>query len=676
MSVVLQPGQRICSHVRIVKPAPPDAGSRLFGDVWMAADDESGGQLWLTVVGEEFLPSIFEFSEFMAKANGLSRLRHPDLVRVALVDREEKYCVIGYEALDGANLFSELLLREKLDAEKVLRRSLQLAKGLAYLHSRGVMHGLLSAATTFEWEGQTLAWQYGLVQAIDSAALAEHCRRASDDELFPPELHRGSASPATDVWAWAALVAEMASGLSTLEAINETLDGGQGFEADPRLVEVLQQCLAADPAARLSDANQIVERLELIKRGGAVVGMPGSLAPPPPPKAATGAIPALEAGLPDSSDSFEALELDDADIVESGGHRIRRNRPGDSTAGLRALAKDELGDSMTAALDKVLESGSNLSFDEVMEQSDPHLVELAQEAAMKARVGAPRGLDAGLPAGVPSPAPRVATGRVGGDEGVDEAIPVDKKKFELPRRPGPHGPPPRPMAVVLLGLTAGLVGLSFMHVANERGGAGKLFGVESKAPPAVAGGTEGAETEGPVVDTDGAPALPEPSEPDLATPPAACAAGMAAINDDFCIDTGEFPGAKRIPQVDLKHRQAALLCENRGHRLCSFDEWKLACRGAEGRKVPYGKTPKAEMCNTASIAGFPQETGASASYRNCVTPEGVYDLVGNVGEWVAEGFAVGGDSTTDMRQATCTAKGRPPKGYQGADLGFRCCMDR
>jgi len=130
------------------------------------------------------------------------------------------------------------------------------------------------------------------------------------------------------------------------------------------------------------------------------------------------------------------------------------------------------------------------------------------------------------------------------------------------------------------------------------------------------------------------------------------------------------------PASTVSTAQAATLCERRDARLCSFAEWSRACAGTKGRRFPYGPSAQADRCNTASIAGFPQELAAAGAYADCVTAEGFHDLVGNVGEWAAEGIAVGGDSSTPIAEATCKAKGRPPKGFSGPDLGFRCCMDR
>ena len=44
-----------------------------------------------------------------------------------------------------------------------------------------------------------------------------------------------------------------------------------------------------------------------------------------------------------------------------------------------------------------------------------------------------------------------------------------------------------------------------------------------------------------------------------------------------------------------------------------------------------------------------------------------------LGEWVDGGQAMGGDFSTLPDQATCRARGRPPRGFSDPKLGFRCC---
>jgi formylglycine-generating enzyme required for sulfatase activity len=147
------------------------------------------------------------------------------------------------------------------------------------------------------------------------------------------------------------------------------------------------------------------------------------------------------------------------------------------------------------------------------------------------------------------------------------------------------------------------------------------------------------------------------------------------VGPKTCMDPGEFPGLRRVPRTGVTLREAAEACEARGVRLCARSEWQHACAGPRHNRFPYGPALVPDTCNTASAAGFPQEIGPSGAWERCVTPAGIHDLVGNAGEWVAEGVALGGDSSTPGSDAHCAAQGRPPPAYAGADLGFRCCAD-
>ena len=185
-------------------------------------------------------------------------------------------------------------------------------------------------------------------------------------------------------------------------------------------------------------------------------------------------------------------------------------------------------------------------------------------------------------------------------------------------------------------------------------------------------GATGAGAEVGAEETTGAPTIRE----DVPAPPKACPKGTVAVDETACIDVAEFPGYRRIPRVDVTFAQAARACEERGARLCDKAEWRRACEGGERLRYPYGDRLMEGVCNTASVAGYDQNVAITGSSPGCVTAAGVYDMVGNVGEWVANGHAVGADVTVSQTSATCRASGVPPRGYAGATLGFRCCVDR
>jgi hypothetical protein len=144
-----------------------------------------------------------------------------------------------------------------------------------------------------------------------------------------------------------------------------------------------------------------------------------------------------------------------------------------------------------------------------------------------------------------------------------------------------------------------------------------------------------------------------------------CHAGMVYIggsaqDDGVCIDRYEAPGRGITPhQVSLARARAA--CEDRGLRLCSAKEWMRACAG----QFPYGQSYDAERCNTGGRKPLP-----SGSKSLCRSRFGIYDLSGNVAEWVAEGVAMGGDG-----QATGAAAGCAARAKSGVTTGYRCCAD-
>lgn len=177
-----------------------------------------------------------------------------------------------------------------------------------------------------------------------------------------------------------------------------------------------------------------------------------------------------------------------------------------------------------------------------------------------------------------------------------------------------------------------------------------------------------------------------------------------------CIDRYEAPneeGATPLRMQSSEDGQA--WCEARNKRLCSEDEWVRACEGPEQLPFPYGKTYQSGVCNDdghyisanwKTLGKWPAEDAKSEVARldqsepsgkraSCVSAEGVFDLTGNVAEWVVR-------TRKNETNFSHVVKGcfwgrcfRPPHtpscdyvnfahpaGYRSYEMGFRCCRDR
>jgi formylglycine-generating enzyme len=168
----------------------------------------------------------------------------------------------------------------------------------------------------------------------------------------------------------------------------------------------------------------------------------------------------------------------------------------------------------------------------------------------------------------------------------------------------------------------------------------------------------------------------------------------------FCIDKFEFPNkAGEKPVVMKSWNEAHDTCKAEGKRLCGDSEWTLACEGKARLPYPYGMKRDAAACNidrthpdvNEKALADPQRREAevarlwqgetSGSRAACVSSYGVFDMTGNVDEWVVnesghpyKSGSKGGywGPVRDRCRPMTTVHGEEFAFYQ---LGFRCCGD-
>jgi len=120
--------------------------------------------------------------------------------------------------------------------------------------------------------------------------------------------------------------------------------------------------------------------------------------------------------------------------------------------------------------------------------------------------------------------------------------------------------------------------------------------------------------------------------------PTKCLSDKVAMN--YCIGTEEVHTSDGMPIQNQSWNQCKAICESTSQRLCSNEEWTLACEGEEMLPYPYGYEFQKDKCNietqpllTLHGEVFNHNENIS-EHQHCVSPFGVHNLIGNEDEWI------------------------------------------
>lgn len=245
-----------------------------FGSVYLAHDPDLDRPVAIKVPRFDADVSDERIRWFLHEARTAARLKHPGIVAVYEVGRQDNSCHIVMEYVEGRSL-SAVMAKGKLPLARIVQIVRDAATAAHYAHKKGLVHRDLKPGNILlDADGQVKIADFGL-------ALHEDQQRSRAGELagtlgyMSPEqvrrdVHRLDGR--SDIWALGVILYELLTGKRPFQGTQEQMADEILHRSpkplrqirddiDPVLEAICLKCLAKDPEQRYSSCQDLAAAL-------------------------------------------------------------------------------------------------------------------------------------------------------------------------------------------------------------------------------------------------------------------------------------------------------------------------------------------------------------------------------------------------------------------------------
>jgi Tol biopolymer transport system component len=270
-----------------------------MGEVYRARDTRLDRIVAIKILPTHLAGRAELRERFEREAKTIASLNHPHICTLYDTGHQDDIDFLVMEYLEGETL-AQSLAKGALPLQQVLQYAIEISDALDKAHRKGITHRDLKPSNIMLTKSGTKLLDFGLAKlkqdvapatpdsqlpTLKSGITGEGTILGTLQYMAPEQVEAKEVDARTDIFAFGAVVYEMATGKKAFEGKTQASLIAKILETEPppisslqpmtppALDRVVKKCLAKEPEKRWQAASDVCDELKWIAEGGSQTGM-------------------------------------------------------------------------------------------------------------------------------------------------------------------------------------------------------------------------------------------------------------------------------------------------------------------------------------------------------------------------------------------------------------------
>jgi len=270
-------GSLVAGKYRIIE----EIGRGGMGIVYKAEDIKLKRTVALKFLPHQWISDADSRERFIHEAQAASALDHPNICTIYEIEEtEDGRMYIAMAFYEGESL-REKIKREPLKSEEAVAIAIQVARGMAKAHQKGIVHRDIKPANILITnDGIAKIVDFGLAKLAGQVKLTREGTTIGTVAYMSPEQARGEViDQRTDIWSLGVVLYEILAGKLPFKGDYEQTLIHSILKTEPEPItkfrkdlpsgisQIIAKALAKNPAARYQTMEELAEDLNAVAEG-------------------------------------------------------------------------------------------------------------------------------------------------------------------------------------------------------------------------------------------------------------------------------------------------------------------------------------------------------------------------------------------------------------------------